>query len=90
MPERMIFDTLPMNAEARQAAAGKDILTENWTHYLLPFDFFKQDALPNRNPNGFDPSAIFGFGVRVPKESVVEIWIDDLGFYRKKPPAAGN
>jgi hypothetical protein len=60
------------------------ILTDGWQLYLLPFDSFKQDALPNRTDQPIDTANIFTFGMRFPKEAVAEVWISNLGFYRKK------
>jgi hypothetical protein len=59
-------------------------LTHEWQLYLLPFTSFKQDLLPNRSTLPQDLAHVFTFGVRLPKEAVAEIWITNLGFYRKK------
>jgi hypothetical protein len=57
--------------------------TDDWQLYEIPFSAFFQAATPNRAPTGFDPSTFFGFGVIVPKEAQLELWIDELGFYPK-------
>lgn len=61
------------------------VLSENWQLYLLPFSSFFQDLKPNMSPNGLNPKHINGLLFRVPKESRVDIWIDDVGFYKRKP-----
>lgn len=65
-------------------------LTDDWRLYLLPFSSFLQDALPNRHDGPMDLAHIFTFGVRFPKESVAEVWISKLGFYRKKASDGGR
>jgi hypothetical protein len=57
--------------------------TDDWQLYEIPFSAFFQAATPNRAPAGFDPSTFFGFGLLVPKEVYLELWIDELGFYPK-------
>jgi hypothetical protein len=52
-----------------------------WYLHRLPFESFTQEALPNRQPGGIDRSAIFQFSVTIPKDSIIELWIDELGFY---------
>jgi hypothetical protein len=59
-------------------------LTNQWQLYLLPFSDFNQDSFPNRAEEDVDPSTIFTFGMRFPKEAVAEVWISKLRFYRKK------
>jgi hypothetical protein len=57
--------------------------TDEWQLYKIPFSAFFQAQTPNRAPGGFDPSTFFVFGVVVPKEVELELWIDELGFYPK-------
>lgn len=59
----------------------------HWTLHRLPFESFQQQALPNRKPGGFDKSALYQFAINIPKDSNIELWIDDLGIYRRLPPA---
>jgi hypothetical protein len=65
-----------------------------WFLHRLPFESFTQEALPNRKPGGIDRSGIFQFTFNIPKDSVIELWIDDLGFYREisgsDPAATGS
>jgi hypothetical protein len=60
------------------------VVTENWELYFLPFDSFSQDPLPSRSPTGMDTSAIYQFGFQIPKEANLELWIDDITFYRRR------
>jgi hypothetical protein len=76
-------------------------LTGEWRFYTIPWSQFTQTAQPNRVPNveltetggipgtGLLPSKIYNLIVRVPKEMKMELWIDNLSFYRKKGAAAG-
>lgn len=57
-------------------------VTEDWQLYLLPFDGFTQEALPNRRFEGIDPGSLRSMIFRAPKDTVVDFWIDDLGYYR--------
>jgi hypothetical protein len=63
--------------------------TNEWTLYLLPYQLFAQLQLPNRTPDGLDPSALYQFGLQIPKESHFEIWIDQIGVYQPMSAAAG-
>jgi len=59
-------------------------LTNVWQFYVLPFSSFYQELKPNLSVGGVDPSHINGFSLRPAKEASVEIWLDDLSFYRRK------
>lgn len=63
--------------------------TNEWTLYLLPYQLFAQQQLPNRTPDGLDTSALYDFGLQIPKESHFEIWIDQIGVYQPMSAAAG-
>ncbi len=76
-------------------------VTREWRIYTIPFARFQQANQPNRVPNallthvGPVPgtalltNALESFTVRIPNKSQTELWIDDLGFYRKKAAAPG-
>ena len=59
-------------------------VTAQWQLYFLPFSSFYQELKPNLAPGGLDPSHINGLTVRTAKEAGVELWIDDIAFYRRK------
>lgn len=59
-------------------------VTNNWALYLIPFAEFQQAPLPNRRPEGFDRESLRGLRIQIPKESVLDLWIDDFGFYRAR------
>jgi hypothetical protein len=70
-------------------------VTSEWAFYTIPWDRFTQWAYPNRVPNsvlsagsvpgtGLLTTELWSLGVRAPKEAPYQIWIDKLGFYRKK------
>lgn len=63
-------------------------VTREWQLYLLPFESFQQQAQPNRIPTGLDPTGIYQFTINIPKDSIVELWIDDLGVYRRRTDEA--
>jgi hypothetical protein len=60
------------------------ITSADWEFYQIPFSAFSQTAAPNRIPAGFDPSTFFSFTVIVDKESQLNLWFDDFGFYPKQ------
>lgn len=57
-------------------------VTERWQLYFLPFDSFTQDQLPNRRIEGIDTSSLRGLIIRAPKAAKLDLWIDDLSYYR--------
>jgi hypothetical protein len=65
------------------------LTSANWQLYTVPFSSFYQAFQPNRIPSGLDTAHVALFTIRVPKEGVVELWIANLGFYRKKGPDSG-
>ena len=65
------------------------LTTDDWQLYKIPFTaFFQSATTPNRAPDGFDPSTFVSFAVRVDKEAQLQLWIDELGFIRRKAPMA--
>jgi len=72
------------------------LVTSEWAFYTIPFSRFQQDPKPNRVPNdmltkvGTAPGTalltdqLLTLILRMPKEAIAELWIDNLGFYRKK------
>lgn len=60
------------------------ITSADWQFYQIPFSAFHQTASPNRNAQGFDPSTFYSLTVIVDKESQLNLWFDDFGFYPKK------
>jgi hypothetical protein len=61
-------------------------VTENWQLHLLPFNTFVQDRFPNASPTGIDPSEIRWITIRAAKEANLELWIDEIAFYRRTSP----
>jgi len=74
-------------------------LTSDWTFITIPWSAFKQSATPNRVPNGVLPapdagvvdngsmlktSGLRNLTLRMPKEAEMDLWMTQLGFYRKK------
>lgn len=69
----------------------RPVLTSNeWHLYLLPWTSFFQETTPNRNPDGIDTRDIRILQVNIPIGSTVELWLDDISFYRKRQGDAGN
>jgi hypothetical protein len=72
------------------------VVTSDWQFYTIPWTAFTQDAKPNRVPNPRLPETgpVPGTGLltdrlrylvlRFPKEALMELWLDDLGFYAPK------
>jgi hypothetical protein len=77
-------------------------VTSEWILYTIPWPKFTQAAYPNRVPNpvltetgnvpgtGLLTTQLWSLGLRPSKEVAFELWIDKLGFYRKKKPDAGQ
>jgi len=77
-------------------------VTADWRLYTFPFGMFQQGNMPNRVPNGVFKmvgsvpgtalltTKLTNFTLRMPKEATVELWIDNLSFYRKKGAATGS
>ncbi len=65
------------------------VTTDHWQLYTIPFSSFNQGLQPNRVSTGFDPTTFAQVLVIAPSEAAVELWIDNIGFYRHKPPEAG-
>jgi hypothetical protein len=71
-------------------------VTGEWAFYTIPFSQFQQAATPNRVPNAFltevGPSPgtalltnkLVNLIIRMPKEANIELWLDNLAFYRLK------
>jgi|GEM_PF-4833327 len=59
-------------------------VTDRWQLYLLPFADFVQPRMPNWAPAGLDTSGIQGLIIRTPPEAHVELWLDDVTFYRRR------
>jgi hypothetical protein len=76
------------------------VVSQSWAFYTVPFVKFQQGYMPNRVPNsvlkvigtvpgtGLRTTQLQNFIIRFPKEANVEMWFDNLGFYR--PKKAGN
>lgn len=60
------------------------VLSARWEFYTLPFSSFAQVQQPNLSPEGINSSAIHGILFRIPKASKMELWLDDIGFYRRR------
>jgi hypothetical protein len=60
------------------------VLSARWEFYTLPFSSFAQIQQPNLSPEGINSSAIHGILFRIPKASKMELWLDDIGFYRRR------
>lgn len=72
------------------------VVTGDWRFYTVPFARFQQGYMPNRVPNsvlkvtgtvagtGLRTAALQNFVIRFPKEANVELWFDNLQFYRPK------
>lgn len=59
-------------------------ITNSWKLYLIPFRDFSQQPWPNRRLEGFDAESFRGLRIRPPKDAIVDLWIDDFGFYRAR------
>jgi hypothetical protein len=94
----------PDECENNKGNSYTDVVTvtSEWVFYTIPWVQFAQQAFPNRVPNsvltetgnvpgtGLLTNELFSLAIRPPKEVQFELWIDKLGFYRKKKPDAGQ
>jgi hypothetical protein len=60
----------------------------DWYLHRIPFGAFLQTPNPSRNPTGIERSALYQFTIQIPKDSNIELWIDDLGLYRDSTSGA--
>jgi hypothetical protein len=75
---------LPSASDCGNAFMRVVTLTRRWQLYTLPFASFQQQAQPNRSPTGIDRSALYQFAINLPNDSIVELWLADLGLYRRR------
>lgn len=75
---------LPAPTDCGNAFQRVVTVSRDWQLYTLPFESFQQQAQPNRIPTGIDRSGIYQFTINIPKDSIIELWIDDLGVYRRR------
>ena len=64
--------------------------TDGWALHLIPWSALYQEPTPNRNPDGIDPRDIRLLQVSIPLGAAVELWLDDIAFYRRRGTAAGG
>jgi hypothetical protein len=64
--------------------------TNDWQLYLLPWSELYQDPYPSRNLDGIDPRDIRLLQVNIPVGATVELWMDDIAFYRQRGADAGG
>jgi hypothetical protein len=88
--------TSPLPFQCGNSYSAVVTVTSEWKLYPIPFTKFTQTATPNRVPNVYltDAGAVTGTGlitsnlvnlvIRFPKESQVELWLDNLSFYNRK------
>ena len=58
-----------------------------WYLHRIPFADFRQSVQPNLIPTGVDRSGLYQFGLIVAKDSRLELWMDNLGVYRRREAA---
>jgi poly(3-hydroxybutyrate) depolymerase len=63
-------------------------LGDQWRTYAFPFCGFFPEGWGGPTA-GVDPEQLFGFQLRIRAHEKVELWLDDLAFFRAKPGAAG-
>jgi hypothetical protein len=62
--------------------------TSGWRLHLIPWGALYQDLLPNRNLDGIDPRDIRVLSFSIPVGATVELWVDDIAFYRRRGAGA--
>lgn len=63
-------------------------LDEQWQTYEFPFCAFAPEGWGGSR-EGVDPSRLVGLQFRASKRETVEVWLDDIGFYRTELAATG-
>lgn len=88
--------TTPQPNECGNSYTAEATVTGEWQLLTIPFGKFQQANWPNRVPNailtqtGSAPgtalltSSLLGLTFRAAKKTDLELWIDDIGFYKKK------
>jgi hypothetical protein len=61
----------------------------NWELHLLPFDQFFQAAYPNRQPQGLGDD-LYRLSFEFARGSSMELWIDQVMFYRRRPDSSDD
>lgn len=84
-PGVVLPGTVPKENDCGNSFQRVLTVTERWQLHLLPFSSFSQDPLPNRRLSGIDSSALYGMVFRAPKAARLELWIDDIAYYRRRP-----
>jgi hypothetical protein len=92
----------PEPDQCGNAYAAIQVVTNDWRFYRIPFSAFQQGATPNRVPNsvltevGPEPgtalltSSLLSLTLRMPKAATMELWIDNLSFYRAATGTGGD
>ena len=92
--------TSPLPFQCGNSYSAVVTVTSEWALYPIPFTKFTQTATPNRVPNvaltdagtvtgtGLITSKLVNLVIRFPKESQVELWLDNLSFYNRKKSVA--
>jgi hypothetical protein len=96
-----VVGAAPLPDQCGNSYTYNAVVSADWAFHTVPFGLFKQTNTPNRVPNEAltDAGSVPGTGIltsdlrnlvfRLPKESDMELSLDNLGFYRKKGSAAG-
>lgn len=58
--------------------------TEHWQFFAIPFKDFLQSPRPNVVEGGIDRATISPLAVAIPKDFTVELYIDQIAWYRKR------
>lgn len=94
--------TADLPEECGNSYAVNVLVPIDWRFYMIPFAEFQQGPQPNRVPNarlmetgtvpgtGLITSELLSMIFRMPKEQTMGLWIDNLGFYRKRTPGTGG
>jgi len=60
------------------------VLDDTWRPYLVPFNEMQQGGWGKPAPNGLDTHGLFSIAIDYGR-AAWDLWIDDIGFYRRKP-----
>jgi hypothetical protein len=66
------------------------VTSDGWALHLIPWGALYQEPTPNRNLDGIDARDIRQLQITIPLGATVELWLDDIAFYRRRGADAGG
>jgi len=64
--------------------------SDRWMLHLIPWSALYQEPAANRHRDGIDARDIRLLQITIPLGATVELWVDDIAFYRRRGADAGD